>query len=89
MTKEISLVESPRSGIYIAGESCERSIIDFCSILRPATGLCKDFGFTVVDGTLPIHVQQQEVRRIAQDVLEGWQGLPALHTQKGVLIRNE
>lgn len=42
-----------------------------------------EFGFTVVDGTLPIHVQQQQVRNIVQEVLRDWQGLPALYTPEG------
>jgi len=42
-----------------------------------------EFGFTVIDGTLPIHMQQQQVRNIVQDVLQDWQGLPALHTSEG------
>ena len=42
-----------------------------------------EFGFTVIDGTLPIHVQQQQVRNIAQEVLRDWQGLPALYTSEG------
>lgn len=43
-----------------------------------------EFGLTVIDGTLPIHVQQQEVRKIAQKTLEGWEGLPVAHTGEGV-----
>jgi dTMP kinase len=42
-----------------------------------------EFGFTVIDGTLPIHVQQQQVRNIVQEVLRDWQGLPALYTSEG------
>ncbi len=35
-----------------------------------------EFGFTVIDGTLPIQTQQQRVRRVARKVLQDWQGLP-------------
>jgi dTMP kinase len=42
-----------------------------------------EFGFTVIDGTLPIHLQQQQVRNIVQEVLRDWQGLPALYTSEG------
>jgi dTMP kinase len=35
-----------------------------------------EFGFTVIDGTLPIQVQQQRVRRVARKILQDWQGLP-------------
>jgi len=43
-----------------------------------------EFGFTVIDGTLPIHAQQQEVRNITQKALQGWQGLPAVNAVEGV-----
>ena len=43
-----------------------------------------EFGFTVIDGSLPIHAQQQEVRNITQEILKEWQGLPAIHAaQRG------
>jgi len=42
-----------------------------------------EFGFTVIDGTLPIHVQQQQVRNIVHEVIRDWQGLPALYTSEG------
>ncbi len=45
-----------------------------------------EYGLTVIDGTLPIHEQQQQVRKITQKVLEGWQGLPAIHAQEGVML---
>ena len=35
-----------------------------------------EFGFTVIDGTLPIQAQQQRVRRVARKILQDWQGLP-------------
>jgi dTMP kinase len=35
-----------------------------------------EFGFTVIDGTLPIQAQQQRVRRVARKTLQDWQGLP-------------
>jgi len=35
-----------------------------------------EFGFTVIDGTLPIQVQQQRVRRVARKILQDWRGLP-------------
>jgi len=35
-----------------------------------------EFGFTVIDGTLPIQTQQQRVRRVTRKVLQDWQGLP-------------
>lgn len=48
--------------------------------------MIKEFGLTVIDGTLPIHVQQQEVRNITQEELRGWQGLPAVHAGEGVRL---
>ena len=38
-----------------------------------------EFNFTVIDGELPLHVKQHQVRQIVQDMLQGWQGLPAPH----------
>jgi dTMP kinase len=35
-----------------------------------------EFGFTVIDGTLPIQVQQRRVRRVARKILQDWHGLP-------------
>jgi dTMP kinase len=35
-----------------------------------------EFGFTVIDGTLPIQVQQRRVRRVARKILQDWRGLP-------------
>ena len=42
-----------------------------------------EFNFTVIDGTLPIHLQQDEVRNITQEMLEGWEGLPIPQTSVG------
>jgi dTMP kinase len=42
-----------------------------------------EFGLTVIDGTLPIRAQQQQVRDITQKELQGWQGLPALNAGEG------
>ena len=41
--------------------------------------MVSEFGLTVIDGSLPIYTQQQEVRNITQRMLGEWQGLPALH----------
>ena len=35
-----------------------------------------EFGFTVIDGTLPIHAQQQRVRPVTRKILQDWRGLP-------------
>jgi len=35
-----------------------------------------EFNFTIIDGELPLHVKQHQVRQIVQDALQGWQGLP-------------
>ena len=42
-----------------------------------------EFGLTVIDGTLPIHVQQQQVRDIIQERLQGWRGLTVVHAVEG------
>lgn len=45
-----------------------------------------EFGFTVIDGTLRIHDQQQQVRDIIQEILRGWQGLPVLSAVEGEVL---
>jgi len=35
-----------------------------------------EFGFTVIDGTLPVQDQQHQVRLIVKKALHGWKGLP-------------
>jgi len=42
-----------------------------------------EFGLTVIDGTLPIHVQQQQVRDIIQERLRRWRGLTVVHAVEG------
>ncbi|NLC57464.1 MAG: dTMP kinase [Armatimonadetes bacterium] len=44
-------------------------------ILDQYDRMAEEYGFTVIDGTLPIHTQQQQVRAITQETLNGWQGL--------------
>jgi len=41
--------------------------------------MIEEFSFTVIDGTLPISIQQKEVRSIVQEMLQGWQGLLTPH----------
>ena len=45
-------------------------------ILDEYERMSEEYGLTVIDGTLPIHTQQQQVRGITEQVLAGWQGLP-------------
>lgn len=45
--------------------------------------MVEEYHFTVIDGTLPIHTQQQQVRSVFQQVLGDWQGLPAPHATTG------
>lgn len=35
-----------------------------------------EFGFTILDGTLPVEVQQKQIRKIVARALRGWEGLP-------------
>jgi dTMP kinase len=46
-------------------------------ILDEYDKMVDEFGFTVIDGTLPIQTQQQQVRSLTQQALSGWRGLPA------------
>lgn len=36
-----------------------------------------EFGFTVIDGTLPVETQQQQMRQIVRKILYRWKGLPS------------
>lgn len=45
-------------------------------IINEYDKMVDEFGFTVIDGTLPIHEQQQAVRQIVKKALRGWKGLP-------------
>lgn len=36
-----------------------------------------EFGFTVIDGTLPVEAQQQQMRQIVRKILYRWKGLPS------------
>lgn len=45
-------------------------------ILEEYERMADEFGFTIIDATRPIPEQQKQVRRIAAEVLQGWQGLP-------------
>jgi dTMP kinase len=35
-----------------------------------------EFNFTVIDGTLPVEVQQRQARLCVKKILAGWKGLP-------------
>jgi dTMP kinase len=46
-----------------------------------------EFQMTVIDGTLPVEVQQQQVRKIVSAKIRGWKGLPHLRTRSTRLRR--
>jgi dTMP kinase len=46
-----------------------------------------EFQMTVIDGTLPVEVQQQQVRKIVSAKIRGWKGLPHLRTRSPRLRR--
>lgn len=50
-------------------------------IIDEYDGMVDEFGFTVIDGTLPVQVQQKLVRQIVRKRLQNWQGLPTPHTR--------
>jgi dTMP kinase len=50
-------------------------------IIDEYDGMVDEFGFTVIDGTLPVQVQQRLVRQIVRKHLKNWQGLPNPRTQ--------
>ena len=45
-------------------------------ILKEYEKMTGEFGFEVLDATRPVHKQQKEVRRLVNNVLKGWRGLP-------------
>lgn len=45
-------------------------------ILKEYEKMVGEFGFEVLDATRPVHKQQKEVRRLVNNVLKGWRGLP-------------
>jgi dTMP kinase len=45
--------------------------------------MIEEFNFTVIDSMLPIHIKQQQIRSITQEVLQDWQGLPIPNLEKG------
>jgi len=52
-------------------------------ILDEYDRMVEEFGFTVIDGTLPIRTQQHQVRPITQQALSGWRGLSAPRSGEG------
>ena len=38
--------------------------------------MVSEFGFTVIEGDLPVEAQQKKVREIVGKVLQGFKGLP-------------
>jgi len=45
-------------------------------IMEEYEKMISEFGFHVVDATLPIQKQQKEIRKLILDILQGWNGLP-------------
>lgn len=45
--------------------------------------MIEEFGFTVIDSTLPLRIKQQQMRQITEETLKGWQGLPVPSIEKG------
>ena len=45
-------------------------------ILEEYEKMSEEFKFDVVDATRPVHKQQKDVRKLVNNVLKGWRGLP-------------
>ena len=45
-------------------------------ILAEYDKMVDEFGLTMIDGTLPIKIQQKKIRAIVKKALDGWTGLP-------------
>lgn len=46
-------------------------------ILNEYDGMAEEYGFAVIDGTLPVQQQQKIVRQQVKKALAGWEGLPS------------
>jgi dTMP kinase len=46
-------------------------------IINEYEKMVNEFGFTVIDGTLPVEQQQQQMRSIVKKTLGRWKGLPS------------
>lgn len=45
-------------------------------ILKEYDKMIEEFGFSVIDATRPVHKQQKEVRKLVEESLKKWRGLP-------------
>lgn len=45
-------------------------------ILKEYEKMVDEFAFNVLDATRPVHKQQKDLRRLVNNVLKGWRGLP-------------
>ena len=45
-------------------------------ILEEYEKMSNEFKFKVIDATRPVHKQQKDVRKLVNNVLKGWRGLP-------------
>jgi dTMP kinase len=45
-------------------------------IINEYDAMVDEFGFTVLDGTVPVEQQQKELRDLVKKILVGWKGLP-------------
>jgi dTMP kinase len=45
-------------------------------ILEEYENMVNEFDFQVIDAALPVHVQQNHIRKLVTRILKGWQGLP-------------
>lgn len=60
-------------------------------IINEYDKMVDEFGLTVIDGTLPVEVQQRQVRKIVGKIINRWRGLPhprsrSLRSQRRRLI---
>ena len=50
-------------------------------IINEYDAMVDEFGLTVIDGTLPVEVQQRQMRKIVSTIIHGWKGLPHPNAQ--------
>jgi dTMP kinase len=45
-------------------------------IVEEYENMAAEFSFSIIDGTLPVEIQQKQTRQFVKKILSGWKGLP-------------
>jgi dTMP kinase len=55
-------------------------------IIEEYDAIAEEFNLTVIDGTLPIHRQQHQIRRIVSEILKDYKPMPYLQKKENVYV---